>query len=99
MQACIVSVSECAHVCGSRGQAVHSEDTQGCPGAGRKASLPQGHRTWGGRVPAKKQGLGNPYRGYYRGQEDPPGSDPGSFCLPSSLGAPKSPEKYRQREV
>ena len=61
MQACIVCVSECAHVCGSRGQAVHSEDTQGCPGAGRKASLPQGHRTWGGRVPAKKQGLGNPY--------------------------------------
>lgn len=25
-------------------------------------------------------------------------SDPGSFCLPSSLGAPESPEKHRQRE-
>ena len=25
-------------------------------------------------------------------------SDPGSFCLPSFLGAPESPEKYRQRE-
>ena len=25
-------------------------------------------------------------------------SDPGSFCLPSSLGAPESPEEYRQRE-
>ena len=24
-------------------------------------------------------------------------SDPGSFCLPSFLGAPESPEKYRQK--
>lgn len=60
VQACIVCVFECAHVCGSRGQAVHSEHT-GLPRRWQKASLPQGRRTQGGRVQAKQQGLGNPY--------------------------------------
>lgn len=80
-----------------------TQNTQGCPGGGRRPPCPRGAgpREAESRPSSKAWEIPT---GRAQGSLQRPGgpageSDPGSFCLPSSLGAPESPEKYRQRKV